>query len=171
MLVFALILLQSNLNTEKGILLHITSKFNKFKKWTGMLYQRLINLISTSYLSLLAQFCHIDIATSVHSCVYNSVLYVCVFKCVCLFCTLHVLVCNPFLGVCGFDCIFGRIIDFISCICRNMFCVSHTSSYMRVCGGWAECVYFALCRVCLFWYFRVSPLYCCAIFFCIVNDL
>ncbi len=29
MLVFALILLQSNPNTEKGILLHITSKVNK----------------------------------------------------------------------------------------------------------------------------------------------
>ncbi len=38
-----------------------------------MLYQRLISLISTSYLSLLAQFCHVVTATQVTLCVYNSV--------------------------------------------------------------------------------------------------
>ncbi len=86
MLVFALILLQSNLNTEKGILLHITSKLNKNvtkmnKNALSEINQSDFNLLFES----LAQFCHIVTATPVHLCVYNSVLCVsvCLSVCVC----------------------------------------------------------------------------------------
>ncbi len=63
-----------------------------------------------------------------------------------MFCTLDVLVCSAFLGVCVLTAFLAELLYFISCICRNMLCVTVTLIHICVSvgGGWLECVYFAL---------------------------
>ncbi len=84
-----------------------------------MLYHRLINLISTSYLSLLAQFGHIVTVTPVH-------------LCVCVFCTLGVLLCNPYLGVCVLTVFLAELLILFHAF-ADALCYSHTSSYVCHC--------------------------------------
>ncbi len=56
---------------------------------------------------------------------------------VCLFCSLDILVTSSLVSV------FGRIIDFISFICRNMLCVTVTLIHICVSvgGGGGRSVY------------------------------
>lgn len=119
------------------------------------------DLISTSYLSLLSQFCHIVTATPVHLCVYYSVLCVsvkvCKWMCVWVFCTSPSLLLLFFLLHCGW------IIYFIFLICKNLLCVAVKPVHV---WGWG----LGVCLFCTLDIF-VSSLHYCVFFFCNVADL
>lgn len=113
------------------------------------------DLISTSYLSLLSQFCHIVTATPVNLCVYYSVLCVsvkvCKWMCVWVFCTSPSLLLLFFLLHCGW------IIYFIFLICKKLaLCCSQTSSCLRVGFGSVPILHS--------WYFCVIPSLLCVFF-------
>ncbi len=54
-------------------------------------------------------------------CVYNSVLCVYVCECVCLFCTLDVFVCNPFLGVCVLTAFLAKLLILFHAFAETCF--------------------------------------------------
>ncbi len=60
----------------------------------------------------------------------------CVSECVCLFCTLDVLVCNPFLGVCVLTASLAELLILFHAFAETCFVLqSHLFIYVCLWGG------------------------------------